>query len=68
MDVLLMHPADNVLQAVAHLPAGHVVEALGSTAEGLSLTLTTAIPSGHKVARRAIPAGDLIIKLSLIHI
>ncbi len=57
MDVLLMHPNDNVLQAVAPLAAGRVVEAAG-----LSLTLAAAIPSGHKIARRAIAAGDLIIK------
>lgn len=57
MDVLLMHPNDNVLQAVAHLPAGHVVNS-----EGQPLTLAAAIPSGHKIARRAIAAGDLIVK------
>jgi len=57
MDVLLMHPNDNVLQAVAPLAAGHVVHV-----EGLPLALAAAIPSGHKVARRVIAAGDLIIK------
>ncbi len=57
MDVLLMHPNDNVLQAVAPLAAGHVVHVAG-----LPLALAAAIPSGHKVARRAIAAGDLIVK------
>jgi altronate dehydratase len=54
---LLMNNADNVMLAVADLPAGVTVN-VGETA----VVLGEDIPSGHKFAREAIAAGELIIK------
>jgi len=56
-DALLMHADDNVLLAVTDLPAGHVTFAGGSP-----VTLPAPIPSGHKMARRAIAAGEILVK------
>lgn len=58
IDVLLMHPDDNVLLAVTDLPGGHMT----SAGSGTALTLPTAILSGHKLARCAIAAGELVLK------
>ncbi len=52
-----MNEADNVMLAVVDLPAGATVDAGGET-----VTTVEAIPSGHKCARRAIAAGELIFK------
>lgn len=57
VDALLMHPNDNVLLAITDLPAGHVTRAGGAM-----LALPAAIPSGHKFARRAMGAGELVLK------
>lgn len=57
VDALLMHPDDNVLVAVADLPAGCVVRP-----ENEAIALPAPIPSGHKLARQAAPAGSLVIK------
>jgi altronate dehydratase len=57
METLLMHPNDNVLVAVTDLPAGHVV-----SFDDWSLTLPSAIPSGHKLARRPIQDCEIIYK------
>lgn len=51
--LLHVDPADNVLVALRSLPAG---ERIGE------VTLKEAIAGGHKVARCAIQAGELIIK------
>jgi len=56
-DALLMHADDNVLLAVADLPAGHV-----TLAGGTPVTLPAPISSGHKLARRAIAAGEIVVK------
>lgn len=60
-DALLMHADDNVLLAVAGLPAGHVTVAGGSP-----VTLPAPIPSGHKLARRAIAASEILVKYGQI--
>ena len=58
MDRLIhIHPADNVAVATRLLPAGEQV-----TVDGIALTLAQEIPAGHKVALRAIGAGENIIK------
>ncbi len=57
VDALLMHPEDNVLLAVTDLPAGHE-----TSAGGPALTLPVDISAGHKLARRAITAGELVVK------
>ncbi len=55
MELLTLDPADNVAVARQGLRAGQVVD---------GLTLIDAVPSGHKVATRAIAAGDRVIKFA----
>jgi altronate hydrolase len=55
---IALHAADNVLVALDALPAGSPL--------GDGLTSREAVPSGHKLARRAIAAGDAIVKLGQI--
>lgn len=56
-DTLRLNPADNVVTAIRALQAGATVEDCATT--GL-------IPSGHKVATRAIPTGDAVRKYGQI--
>lgn len=53
MDTVRLDPSDNVVTATRALEAGHAVE---------SVTTTALIPSGHKIATQAIPAGQPIRK------
>jgi altronate dehydratase len=53
-----MHDADNVLLAVADLPPGTHVAA----GDGEIVATREEIPSGHKLARRDVAAGELIVK------
>ena len=55
MDYVRLDPADNVVTATRALPAGHGIEDV--TTNGL-------IPSGHKIATRAIAKGELVRKYS----
>jgi altronate dehydratase len=55
--VLVISGADNVATALEPLEAGRIVD-LG----GITVTIAEAIPRGHKVALRAIPAGERVIK------
>jgi altronate hydrolase len=55
--VILLHPNDNVGVARLSLPAGHEIEVNGS-----SLITASAIPSGHKVAIRAIRNGEALYR------
>jgi altronate dehydratase large subunit len=57
VDVLLMHPDDNVLFAVVDLPAGYV-----TTVGGDELTLPAAVLSGHKFARRDLAPCEIVVK------
>jgi altronate dehydratase large subunit len=57
MQTLLMHPGDNVAQAIVDLPASQMV-----TVDGDAIALRQAIPSGHKLARRPIGRGELVLK------
>jgi len=50
---VLLHPDDDVAIAKAQLAPGTVLLLTGGT----SVRVVQAIPSGHKVALRAIPAG-----------
>ena len=52
-DFVRLDPEDNVVTATRALEVGHPVE---------GVTTTTMIPSGHKVATRAIAKGDQIRK------
>ena len=55
--LLLLGAADNVLVAATSLPAGTAV-----LVDGIRLLLGSDLRLGHKVARRAIPTGEKIIK------
>ncbi len=55
--VLVISERDNVATALEQLQPGRRVDAQGAT-----LAVTDAIPPGHKVALRAIPAGAEVIK------
>ncbi len=54
---ILLHPDDNVLVCRAHAFAGQAL-----TIDDIEVVLLSDIPVGHKVARRALSAGDKIIK------
>lgn len=54
-DSMRLHPEDNVLIALADLPAGAVPAALGAPLPG-------PVPRGHKFAARAIRAGERVIR------
>jgi hypothetical protein len=55
--LLLLSPLDNVFVARENLAAGATL-----TIASAPLTLATAIARGHKIARRAIEAGEKILK------
>lgn len=55
--LLLLAPEDNVLVACSDLPAG--TELL---IDGEPVRLERDAPTGHKIARRAIAAGEKIVK------
>ncbi len=57
MQTLLMHPDDNVAQAVADLPADQTITVAGDV-----VALRQPIPFGHKLARRPIARGELVLK------
>ncbi|MCF8033269.1 MAG: altronate dehydratase family protein [Desulfarculaceae bacterium] len=57
--VLLLHPYDDVLVALAELPAG-------TELAGHGLVCGQDIPAGHKVARRALPQGHQVRKYGQI--
>lgn len=55
--LLRLHAADNVLTVIAPLCAGERI-----VVEGASIAVAVALPIGHKVAARAIAAGEKIVK------
>ena len=55
--LLLLDEADNVVVAIARIKSGEAI-ALGDT----TIVLGFDLPIGHKIARRAIAAGDKIVK------
>ena len=55
--LLLLHPGDNVLNCVAP-----VEEAERVAVDGGELVAAEAVGTGHKLARRAIEAGEKIVK------
>lgn len=54
---IVISALDNVATALEPLAAGQTIEAGGST-----VAVAEAIPLGHKVALRAIPAGAVVVK------
>jgi altronate dehydratase len=57
---LLLHADDNVLVARASAPEGTEV-----ALESATVRLAQSIPMAHKIARRAIAAGDTIYKYGM---
>lgn len=55
--LLLLNEADNVLVATSRIRAGEEV-----VVEGGATALPVDLPIGHKLSRRAIAAGDKIVK------
>lgn len=53
--VMRLHPADNVLVALADLPAGARV-----TCDGRSIVTISAVPAKHKLALETIPLGGAV--------
>lgn len=58
-DVVILSPDDDVAVAVRALPAGYVIEPSGVVAK-------VAIPAGHKVAIRAVAAGQPVVKIGQV--
>ncbi len=54
---IVLDPADNVAVALRALEPGEEI-----LVEGAPLRAATAIPTGHKLARRAIAEGDAVLK------
>ncbi len=54
---ILLHPDDNVLVCRQHAFRGQAI-----TLDGETVILADEITVGHKIARRALSAGDKIIK------
>ncbi len=55
--LLLLAPEDNVVVACCDLPAGAEL-----SIDGEPVRLDRDVPTGHKLARRAIAAGEKVIK------
>ena len=55
--LLRLHPADNVLTVIRALEAGESIWVGGE-----AVTVTARLPLGHKIAARAIAAGEKIVK------
>jgi hypothetical protein len=55
--VLMISGRDNVATALQALAAGREIDV-----NGLAVIVREPIPSGHKVALRPIPAGEVVIK------
>ena len=55
--LLLLDESDKVLVAISRLRAGETI-----LLEGASIAVSADLPIGHKLARRAISAGEKIVK------
>ncbi|MEA3211501.1 MAG: altronate dehydratase small subunit [Chthoniobacter sp.] len=55
--LLRLHPADNVLTVIRALEAGERI-----SVEGQEVVVAARLPLGHKLAARAIAAGEKIFK------
>ena len=61
MQLISLHPTDNVVVALCDLKAGQEV----TLTDGCVLTLLEDIGFGHKVAVRAISQGEKVLKYGL---
>ena len=59
--LLLLSPDDNVLVVRGPIAAGEMIRV-----EGQELSLATAVSMGHKLARRAIRAGEPVVKYGAV--
>jgi hypothetical protein len=59
--LLLMSPEDNCLIARTPLDAGEALQI-----DGASVTLPESVPLGYKVARRALMAGDKVLRYGAV--
>ena len=59
--LLLMSPEDNCLIARTPLDAGEALQI-----DGASVTLSESVPLGYKVARRALMAGDKVLRYGAV--
>ena len=59
--VLVLHPGDNVAVALTPLAAEETIAVSGSPLL-TSLKARTAIPTGHKIALRALARGQTVVK------
>lgn len=57
MKPILLHPDDNVLVLAEPIHAGQAIEI-----DGVSLVAPGDVAVGHKIARRALAAGEKILK------
>ncbi len=57
--IIRLHPQDNVVIALSDLGAG-------ASPEGLGGALVQAVPRGHKIAARAIAAGERVVRYGQI--
>ena len=57
--VIRLHPADNVLIALKDHPAG-------AQPDGTGITVAEAVPRGHKIAAKAIPTGEKVVRYGQI--
>lgn len=60
--LIKIHADDSVAVAIRALEAGTVLTAEQTGIPGVSVTALDAIPAGHKIALRAMKAGDKVIK------
>ena len=57
MELIHIHPSDNVAVALQDIPAGTEL-----ITDGISVKAQENIPRGHKIALKDISAGDSVIK------
>jgi hypothetical protein len=57
MSLILLHPDDNVLVLAASIQSGDAL-----SIDGQTVTATADVEVGHKLARRALAAGERVFK------
>ncbi|RST31529.1 altronate hydrolase [Sphingomonas ginkgonis] len=57
MNAILLHPADNILVAIAPIGPGEPI-----LLDGEAVPAAEAIDVGHKLARRPLSAGEKVVK------
>lgn len=57
MNLVLLHPNDNILVVAMPVKAGQIL-----TIDGAAVTAAGDVAVGHKVARRALAVGDKVLK------